>query len=238
MGFIQDYVVAAAASYWVLPIIFALCCIDGFFPPLPSESVLISLGSVAAATGQVHIVLVCIFGALGAWIGDIIAYHIGRHIPIYRISFLNKGRGKKAVDSAERSLAERGVFLILVARFVPVGRIAVNMVAGATGFSRMKFICTSFFAAFIWSIYSILLGYGAGAVLHDSPLLAIVVGILLGILSGLLLDKLITFIGGLFAKRIASNKMRFFRWIKIEDIANQGIAIDENKILNNDSNRH
>lgn len=233
MGIIQDYVVAVAASYWVLPVIFALCCIDGFFPPLPSESVLITLGSIAASTGQVHIVLVCIFGALGAWCGDTIAYHIGRHIPIYRFSFLNKGKGKKAVETAERSLSQRGVFLILVARFVPIGRIAVNMVAGATGFPRFKFICTSFFAGLIWSSYSIALGYGAGAVLHDSPLLAIVVGIMLGVLSGILLDKLITLIGVFLAKRIANNKMIFFRWLKVEDIANQGINLDEDEIFDN-----
>ncbi|QPK94280.1 DedA family protein [Actinomyces sp. zg-332] len=230
MGFIQDYVVALGASYWVVFIIFLLCYVDGFFPPLPSESILITLGSLAATTGNVYIISVWIFGALGAWLGDVTAYHIARYIPLYRIPFLNKGKGKKAVDAAERSLAERGVFLILVARFVPIGRIAVNMVAGATGYSRMKFIAISCCAASVWSAYSISLGYGAGAILHHSPLLAIFVGIVLGILSGIILDRIITFIGNVLAKRIVNNKIRFLRWIRLEDIINQGIDIDEDTI--------
>lgn len=203
---------------------------DGFFPPLPSESILITLGSLAASTGKVHIILVWIAGAIGAWLGDVTAYHIARYIPLYRIPFLNKGKGKKAVDAAERSLNERGIFLILVARFVPIGRIAVNMVAGATGYSRMKFIATSFCAAFVWSAYSIFLGYSAGAVLHKTPLLAVAVGIGLGIISGIILDKIISFAGNLLAKRIVNNKAKFFPWVRLEDIVNQGIDLKEDTI--------
>lgn len=233
MGFIQDYVIAIASSWWVLPIIFALCCIDGFFPPFPSESILITLGSVAAVTGQVHIVFVCILGALGAWLGDVIAYHIGRYIPLRKISFLNKGKGKIAVQKAESSLESRGVFLILVARFIPVGRIAVNMVAGAMKYSRIKFVIVAFFAGFVWSVYSIILGYSAGVVLYNNPLLAIVIGILLGVLSGLILDRLITWFGNFLAKRIVEGTVIFFRNVSVEDIENQGIVINSDKVYKN-----
>lgn len=234
MDFIQDFVVNIATSLWVLPIVFGLCLMDGFFPPLPSESVMIAMGSLYAANGNIYIFLIAVCGAIGASTGDIIAYHIGRHIPLYRISFLNNDRGKKALDLAEHSLAAKGVFYILTARFIPVGRIAVNMVAGATGYPRFKFVLTAFCAGAIWSFYLISLGYGVGAVLYHNPLLGIAVGIVLGILFGFVLEKLISFVGNIFARLIANGSIKFFRWLNVEDISGQGIKINEEKIFHSD----
>ena len=225
MDFIQNMVIEFASSYWVLLIIFACAFIDGFFPPIPAESLLITLGSLAATTGQVHIVAVCIVGAVAAWLGDIVAYHIGRHIPLYRIPFLNKGAGKKALETAQRSIQSRGSFYILVARFVPVGRIAVNMTAGAMGFPRSRFIPTAGFAGVVWSVYAVVLGFGAGSVLRNNHFLAVVFGIGLGVVSGFLLDRLIVWFGNFLAVRVSSSSNRFLRWLSVEDIENQGIDV-------------
>ena len=45
---INDFILAAAGQPWVLVLVFACCVIDGFFPPIPSESVVVGLAAVAA----------------------------------------------------------------------------------------------------------------------------------------------------------------------------------------------
>ena len=43
----------------------------------------------------------------------------------------------------------------------------------------------------LWASYSAGMGFGAGAALHEHPLLAVVVGVAGGVLLGLLLDRVI-----------------------------------------------
>lgn len=237
MKFFFDLAMGVATSILVVPLIFSFCYIDGFFPPFPSETLIIALSSLSAINFRVPIVYIFIGACLGAWLGDITAYHIGRHIPLYRIPIFKNRKGKKALEVAERSLRRRGTFYILTARFVPIGRVAVNMTAGATGFPRAKFVATSFFASIFWVSYSVALGYGAGAFLHHNPIVAVVIGVSLGALCGYLIDKLITLIGNYLARRVAKGSMRFLPWITVDDIKNQGIKVDEEKISDSSHNK-
>src|SRR5918993_52360 len=51
---INDFILAAAGQPWVLFIVLACCFIDGFFPPIPSESVVVGLAPRAATAGLPH----------------------------------------------------------------------------------------------------------------------------------------------------------------------------------------
>jgi membrane-associated protein len=99
-------------------------------------------------------------------------------------------RAKASLDWAERALDRRGASFIIAARYVPVGRVAVNMTAGALHFPRRRFVGLTAVAAVMWAAYSAAIGIGAGAVLKGNPLLAIVVGVVGGVVLGLLVDWL------------------------------------------------
>jgi membrane protein DedA with SNARE-associated domain len=71
---------------------------------------------------------------------------------------------------------------------VPIGRLAVNLTAGAVGYPRRQFVGLTALAAAIWSLYSVAIGLLAGAWIQDQPVVAIAAGVVGGILSGLLLD--------------------------------------------------
>ena len=62
------------------------------------------------------------------------------------------------------------------------------MAAGAVGFPARRFVGYAAIAAVAWALWSVLLGVAAGAVLHDRPLLAVVVGVVVGTLLGLGVD--------------------------------------------------
>ncbi len=186
-----EWAVAVAASPLVFLLVYAVTTIDGFFPPVPSESVVIALAALAAAGGQPDVWLLAAVAAAGAVTGDQVAYALGRHLPLDRVRVLRSPRARQAVAWAQSALARRGAALILAARFVPVGRVAVNMTAGTVHFPRGRFTWLVAVAAVGWSAWSVLLGVGAGHLLVGRPLLGAAVGALVGLVSGALVDRLL-----------------------------------------------
>ena len=81
--------------------------------------------------------------------------------------------------------------LIFTARYIPVGRIAVNMTAGATRYPFRRFLPLSIAAGVTWAAYSALFGILAGQWLHHQPLLAIVLAIAVAALAGVVVDAVI-----------------------------------------------
>ena len=188
---IQAWILALSGAAWVYPALFGLCLVDGFFPPLPSESVVITLVVAARATGSPNLVGVLIAAIAGAWLGDQIAYQIGKTIGTERIRILRTERGRATVRWAKRALARRGASFIIAARYIPVGRTAVNMTAGAVGYPRKRFMGYAAIAAVVWGFYAVGVGLTASVWLHDYPLLAMAVGIVVGVVLGLLLDRVL-----------------------------------------------
>ena len=44
MDVINEAILHAANAWWILPIVYLFCLIDGFFPVLPSETLLVAPG--------------------------------------------------------------------------------------------------------------------------------------------------------------------------------------------------
>lgn len=196
MDSINVWIEHGSQTVWVLPIIFLLATIDGFFPPLPSESVVVALAAISASTGSPNLLLLGIVAALGAFCGDQIAYTLGRYTRLARIADSTHPRVRRTVAWARHELDKRGAMIIFVARYIPVGRVAVNMMAGVTRYPRGRFIVFDGIAAVTWAGYSIAIGTIAGASLKDNPLLAAGIGIVAGVAVGWLVDHLIGRITG------------------------------------------
>lgn len=190
----QDWILALAASPLVYLGLYLFATIDGFFPPIPSESVVIALAALSASSGQPNLLLIVVVAAAGAFTGDQIAYGIGTRINVRRVRFLRGPRGQETLDRAERALALRGPLFILAARYIPVGRVAVNMTAGAVGYPYRRFVGLAAIAAVTWSLYSTAIGLGAGSWFKGHPLVAIAVGVVGGLVIGLALDWLFRYL--------------------------------------------
>ena len=184
----QNWILALAASPLVYLGMYLFAVIDGFFPPIPSESLAIALAALSASTGQPNLALIIASAATGAFTGDQIAYTIGKRLNIRRIPFLAGPRWQKTLDRAGRALTRRGAVVILAARYIPVGRVAVNATAGAVGYPRRRFVGVAAIASLTWALYSAAIGTGAGAWFKGHPLRAVVVGLAGGLLIGLVLD--------------------------------------------------
>ena len=80
--------------------------------------------------------------------------------------------------------------LILTARYIPVGRVAVNVTAGATGLRHPRFAGLSALAGVSWAVYSVAIGLFAGSWLSGNPLLAALLGIVIALTIGIVIDRI------------------------------------------------
>ncbi|MEG9226767.1 DedA family protein [Aeromicrobium sp. Sec7.5] len=188
---INDVAVDLGGSPWVYLVVLAFAAIDAFFPPLPSESIVVALAAIGASTGEPDLVALALAAGAGAFLGDNFTYRVGRAIGVERFSLDERPRLRRAVARAERELDRRAAFLILTARYIPVGRTAVNLTAGATGFPYRRFLPLSVLAASSWATYSVLIGVVAGTWVKENPLLGAAVAVVVAAGVGFLIDQLL-----------------------------------------------
>jgi membrane-associated protein len=191
MQAINDFILAAAGQPWVLFLVLACCVIDGFFPPIPSESVVVGLSAVAATADVPNPWLLMLVAALGAFSGDNIAYLIGRRVGTTRWSWMRRPRMQSAFRWAGGELRKRPASLILVARFVPIGRVAVNLTAGATQYHHLRFIGLTTLSAVLWAAYSVGIGLFFGQWFEENHLLGAVIAIVCAVALGIVVDVVI-----------------------------------------------
>ncbi|WP_223628610.1 DedA family protein [Microbacterium sp. EST19A] len=190
MDILNDIIMQAIASPWLYLVLFAVTIIDGFFPPIPSETVLVAAAAVAASSGDGNLLLLGLVGAIGAAIGDNIAFAIGRRLGTTRYAWMRRPRVAAAFAHAQTALDHRSATLILGARYIPVGRVAVNMSAGALGFPWRRFLPLSLIAGLSWSIFSLAIGLLAGAWIKDQPLLSAALGVVIALVIGFVIDRI------------------------------------------------
>ena len=188
---VQEFVTAAATSPWVWLLLLLVCALDALLPPFPSDEVVVGLAAVAASTGTPALWSVVLVATVGAVIGDNLVYGVGRWIGIDRFGWMRRRRAVAALTGARRILDRRGAVVILTARFVPVGRVAVNLCAGATRFPRSRFVPLIAAAALGWAVFTVAIGALVGTWLEGRPLLAAGIGICCAVGLGLIADRLI-----------------------------------------------
>lgn len=180
-----------AAALWVLPALFLLATFDAVLPPVPSESVVITLAAFGVATGSPHLVVLGVVAALGAFLGDNLTFLLARRSRLRHLRESQRPQLRRAFLRGERELDRRGGLAIVIARYIPVGRVAVNVTAGASTFGHRRFVVLSALAAASWATYSVAIGALAGHWVKGNPLLGALGGIVLAGTLGIIVDRLL-----------------------------------------------
>lgn len=205
---VSTFILSTAEQPWVYLLVFICCTVDGFFPPFPSESVVVGLASLVLTQGVPSPWLLIVSAGLGAFIGDNIAYAIGSAIGTRRFRWMRSARMKRSFAWAGFELQKRAASLILVARFIPIGRVAVNLTAGATGYSRRSFVVLTGLSAVVWSTYSVGIGVVAGAWFGHNHLLGVMVAIGIAVVVGIIVDRIIAAVRGSTPVRAEPRKVQ------------------------------
>ena len=129
----MDHVIIEAveefiSTPWVyLAALLAITKLDGFFPVVPSETLVITLGVFAASHSEPNLFLIILIAAIGAFAGDHISYLIGYKAgPRVMSRFKEGSRARKAYDRVGVMLKKRGGLVLITARYIPGGRTAAT----------------------------------------------------------------------------------------------------------------
>jgi len=183
---IADWV---SGEWWSYLVIFGVALVDAFFPLVPSETVLV-IGGSFAASGDLNLALVILAGAAGAILGDNISYGIGALVGERTVKRWFRGeKAHRRLEWAERTLDERGAYIIIIARFIPGGRTAVTFSAGyIPTFPWRRFIVYDIAAGAIWATYAALLGYFGGKTFEDHPFWGVALALGIALTLGLVVE--------------------------------------------------
>lgn len=191
----EEAILNAAESMWIYFWLFAMSLIDAVFPLVPSETIVIATATAWKQTGFPWLPGIWLAAAVGAFCGDQLTYQIGTKIRIHDLRIFKGPRGQRTLAWAAHALTHRGAAFIIAARFIPFGRVAVNLTAGALAFNRRRFILIDAIAVAIWATYGVVLGITAGSIFKNNLLLSIVVGVAGGLLLGWGIDRLLAKFG-------------------------------------------
>jgi D-alanyl-D-alanine carboxypeptidase len=164
------------------PLLAGLSSLDGVVPMIPSEAAVLTAG-VFAHAGTPSLLLVVVATALGVFVGDHLAYGLGRSVVGSRLIGRSR-RVRRAVDAAGRHLDRRAGLLIVTSRFLPGGRVTMNAACGTVRLPLSRFSPASAIAALAWAAYTAGLGYLGGAAFVANPLLGLAVGLGLSFVFG------------------------------------------------------
>ena len=167
------------ASPLLYPLLAGLSSLDGVLPMIPSEAAVLAAG-VFAHTGTPSLLLVVVATAVGVFVGDHLAYGLSRSVLGPRlIKHLSR-----AVAAADRQLDRRTTSLIVISRFLPGGRVTMNLACGTARLPLSRFSPASALAALAWAAYTAGLGFLGGAAFVENPLLGLAVGLSLSFAFG------------------------------------------------------
>lgn len=144
--------------------IFFLMVLENIFPPIPSE-VVIPLAGFAAADGELSLPLVILFATLGAVVGCIPWYVLGRVFGITRVKALAARFGRVLtlephdVDRAQGWFGRHGRAAVFFGRLVPTIRTLISVPAGIARMPFVPFVLYSFAGSAIWTTLLASLGY-------------------------------------------------------------------------------
>ncbi|RSM70702.1 DedA protein [Actinoplanes sp. ATCC 53533] len=179
------------------PLLSGLCSLDGVLPMIPSEAAVLAAG-VFAHAGTPSLLLIVLATALGVFVGDHLAYGLSRSVLGPRL--INRSqRVSRAVAAAGRQLDRRTTPLIVISRFLPGGRVTMNLACGTARLPLSRFSPASAIAALAWAAYTAGLGFLGGAAFVENPLLGLAVGLGLSFAFGGIVE--------LIRRRVARRKL-------------------------------
>ena len=155
---------ASIAPFFLYLLIGAIIFVEtgillGFF--LPGDSILFSAGLVAAAHGDVNIVILVSVIFIAAFFGDQIGFVLGRLVGRPYLERHNSPRIQSMIERSERFYEQTGWWAVVAARFFPWIRTFVPPIAGISKMNYYKFLSANALGALLWGVGITLAGYYA-----------------------------------------------------------------------------
>lgn len=158
------------------------------FPIVPTTSLFVGLGALNANGGHPRFWGLILSMAIGSWVGDMLLYSLSRKIDFATWKLFSNPAAQDTIASMNRKVADAGLVLTLMSRFIPLGRTIIAIVAGSGGVRPTNFVWFSAAASALWAFYSVGFGWLTANWMDVPSLVSAVIAIIFSIVLGLVIS--------------------------------------------------
>ena len=148
--------------------VFLLTLLETVFPPIPSELVM-PLAGYIASRGGMSLWGAVLAGTLGALLGALLLYWVGRKLGEERLMDFADRHGRwltlsrHDIERASQWFAKHGGWAVFVCRLIPGLRSLISIPAGIHGMALLPFVAVTTLGSLVWTAVLVYLGYVLGA---------------------------------------------------------------------------
>lgn len=166
MSQVSEWVLSIMAKFGYFGIVFAMFA-ENVFPPIPSEVIMPAAG-FAASNGELNLILAILAGTLGAVLGALPLYYLGRVFNEQRLIEFTEKYGKFVFVKPDDIVAtnkwfdKHGKKAVFFGRMVPGIRSFISIPAGMNNMAMLPFLGLTALGASVWTTALTLAGYYLG----------------------------------------------------------------------------
>lgn len=163
---VSEWILSIMAKFGYFGIIFTMFA-ENVFPPIPSEVIMPAAG-FAASKGDLNLILVILAGTLGAVLGALPLYYLGRVFETERLMDFTDKYGKfvfvktKDIQATNHWFDKHGKKAVFFGRMVPGIRSFISIPAGINKMPMFPFLVWTTLGASIWTTVLTLAGFYFG----------------------------------------------------------------------------
>lgn len=138
--------------------------IGAFIPFITGDSLLFAAGLITAAHPDLNIVVLATGVGIAAFVGDQVGFIMARHYGRPYLDRRASPRMQRAITKVEHFYEKYGWWSVVVARFIPWGRVFIPWVAGIGHMQYYRFLTSNLVGALAWGVGLTLTGYYAASI--------------------------------------------------------------------------
>lgn len=168
-GDLGDFLASAGpllfyAVVWSLVFVGTAFLVGLVVPFITGDSLLFAAGIVVATSESLNIVVLAVGVGVAAMLGDQVGFLLGRR---YGRGYLDRHGGRRtrsAIAVTERFYTKYGWWSVVIARFVPWGRVLIPVIAGVGRMNYYKFLTSNVVGAVLWGVGITVIGFFAASI--------------------------------------------------------------------------
>jgi membrane-associated protein len=179
-------------DWWIYLVGALFVTASAMVPPVPSTTLFVALGSLSVHTDQLNPYLLAAAMLAGAVAGDAGTFFLVRRFNLAERKLFSGRHWQSGFRKARTGLGRKGLPLVLTSRFVPMGRVTLNVAAAMIPQPGRRFLVHSALAGVLWSAYSVGIGAVSGAWPQLSTEFAVLLAIAVSLVLGWLINQAIS----------------------------------------------
>lgn len=190
MDEIGAWVAGFAGTLAVYPIAAVVNAIAGIVPPVPSTALFVGLGALNATSGEPSFLGLVLAMIAGSILGDLALYAAGTRFDFRQWPLLSSARAQRRLDRIDARMESEAHQVLVISRFIPLGRTAVSLIAGAGRMTLRDFTGALTTASVVWALYSVGFGWLTARWIPVPTIVAVIIAIVLSIVLGFAISRL------------------------------------------------